>query len=550
MALAVGFTEADLVRAAGSKSFERGVHYVDLVKDLKITATKITATVSGTYDYGVQLTTRNRGLGWRCSCPQGREGFFCKHCVAVGLSALEASADSPRRIEEARAKNILDAWLESLSRRELLTELRGLLDEDGGLRRRLELRAATAAPDAATVRWAVGELVAPRDYVSDGEASEYAGDVREAAAAIGKLIEAGKAADAIQIAREAIALVAESFGYGDDSSGLVADAAHELMSAHLRACRAAPPEPGSLGDYLAGLLLGDDYGFGPDLGDYEDLLGDAGFARLRERIAAAYKENPKDWQAKRLMESIVKAEGDVDAIVAFYAADLDDRGSNHLRICQELDEAGRGDEALGWAERGMREATWPDPRLVEYLAGRYAAAGRADDLLRLRRARFEAERTLANYQLLRQAATGAGRWPAERRRALKLLDADARGSPHISGALAGPVLVDALLDDGDTDAAWAAAAGIASQAQWLRLADAAVASRPADALAVYLKAIERLKKLTGDDVYEQIARLLKSARACHDALGTITRFERYLAAFRADQRRKRNLMKILDQNGL
>lgn len=63
-------------------------------------------------------------------------------------------------------------------------------------------------------------------------------------------------------------------------------------------------------------------------------------------------------------------------------------------------------------------------------------------------------------ELLRQAATNSGTWTAERDKALKLLDADARRPrPHLSWAWGGPVLVDVLLDDGDLDAAWAAARG-------------------------------------------------------------------------------------------
>ena len=76
------------------------------------------------------------------------------------------------------------------------------------------------------------------------------------------------------------------------------------------------------------------------------------------------------------------------------------------------------------------------------------------------------------------------------------------------------------------------------------------ASRPADALAVYLKAIEPLKAMTGDKNYRQLASLLLSIRACHQALGTTAEFTRYLTVLRMEQKRKRNLMKILDQNGL
>ena len=52
------------------------------------------------------------------------------------------------------------------------------------------------------------------------------------------------------------------------------------------------------------------------------------------------------------MESLLKAEGDIDALVAFYSAHLDDRGQQHLTIARLLDEAGRGRRSrLGRARR-------------------------------------------------------------------------------------------------------------------------------------------------------------------------------------------------------
>ncbi|WP_170290432.1 hypothetical protein [Kitasatospora atroaurantiaca] len=47
-----------------------------------------------------------------------------------------------------------------------------------------------------------------------------------------------------------------------------------------------------------------------------------------------------------------------------------------------------------------------------------------------------------------------------------------------------------------------------------------------------------------------MARFLLQVRSCQRALETETDFSDYLAALRADQKRKRNLMKILDQHGL
>jgi uncharacterized Zn finger protein len=556
MAVSPAFTEADIKRAAGDRSFARGGEYLDAVEDLEIGGAEITASVYGNSEYRVSLAFGDEGLTGDCTCPYGREGFFCKHCVAVGLAVLKVGDDLPRHIEATRAgRQALESWLDSLSKEDLLAELLTLLNQDRDLRRRFELRAASVNADAVTVRRAVRELIMlpRRGYIEYSEAYAYANDVLKAATAIGDLIDAGGAVDAIGIAREAIGLLTEALEYVDDSSGAVGEASFELLNVHLRACKAAPPDPVSLADYVADLLLQPDSWLEPDLSDYAELLGAEGLATVRKRIAAAYAENPKNWVAKGLMEGVAKAEGDVDALIAIYAADLDDRGRNHLRIANELDAAGRDREALDWAERGLREAAHPDQQLADYLVGRYAAAGRHDDALRLRRDRFRVERTLVNYQALRQAATDSGAWSAERDSALALLRDDARQLRfRVPWAWGGPVLVDALLDDGDLDAAWPAAKGTAATTddQWLRLADASVGTRPADALAAYLRTVESLKQLTGNDTYQRIATLLLAARACHETLGTVTEFRRYVAALRADQKRKRNLMKILDQNGL
>jgi hypothetical protein len=114
----------------------------------------------------------------------------------------------------------------------------------------------------------------------------------------------------------------------------------------------------------------------------------------------------------------------------------------------------------------------------------------------------------------------------------------------------GPGWISALIYDGDVGAAWDAAAGVASDRQWLTLADLIGSDRPADALPVYLRAIEPLRSQTGDPVYQQVAVLLSKIQYCHQQLGTAPEFVAYLVALRADQKRKRNLIKLLDQSGL
>ena len=553
MALLLPFAEVDLKAAAGPRSYDRGLDYVSQVKDLEFDGAEVTATVYGSDVYEVCLIVDNRRSGnvvliGDCSCPFGQEGNFCKHCVATGLAALRLAERQQAIPASHEQRDRLVSWLGSLSKDELVAEILELLDSDRDLRRRLELRAAARQANVQQVRSAVENLVETDGFIEYAEARDYARDVSRAAEAIDALVDGGAAEDAIYLARDALDWVTEAYAATDDSSGSIGTAAHELLAVHLRACQAAPPDPVDLGEYLADVLIADNYGLAPDPQDYTDLLGDAGTAAIREHVAAVYEAGPKQWNARSLMESLLKTEGDIDALVAFYSAHLDDRGQQHLTIARVLDEAGRPDDALDWAERGVRGAARPDDRLIDYVAARYGAAGRRDDVLELRRSVFRTERSLPSYRALRQAATESGTWQVERPKALAELGKDAKIRP--SWSWNSPVLIDALLDDGDLDAAWTAVDSGASQDQRIRLADSSVATRPADALAVYLKAITPLIGQTGDSVYHQMARLLLSARACHETLGTADAFRQYLTLLRTSQKRKRNLMKILADNGL
>jgi uncharacterized Zn finger protein len=187
MSFIAELTRADVQRAAGRKSFDRALDYLGEVADLEITPAEITATVRGGREYDVRLRPGAHGLAGTCSCPQGQEGLFCKHCAAVGLVALEDSGLADSRLADggledsepgpaaaARARRAaLAGWLESLSRPELLAELRGLLDGDRELRRRFELRVAARGGDAGTVRRLVLDLARPpRSYEADGDAAQ------------------------------------------------------------------------------------------------------------------------------------------------------------------------------------------------------------------------------------------------------------------------------------------------------------------------------------------------------------------------------------------
>ena len=595
-ATGLGFTEADVMACAGRQSFERGLRYLDAITSLEVIGDQVIGTVRGTDDYLVVLQIGDESAevaGGRpraeCGCPYGQEGFFCKHCVAVGLTVLRQAAavpaqrsgrvgpsgertpgglDRPQAQAASGAKARpadLGSWLGSLSRDELILLVCEQAIQDDDWRQRLGLRAAGASADIPAVMTKAvdllrdadvvgrGGLVGPYGYLEGQESWHYARRIGEVAAAVRGLAEVGHADDATLIAEQALAAVARTSRHASDRAGVIADATDELLAVHQQACRAAGSDPVRLADFVGECMLVEAEIPEIDLADYEDLLGEAGLARLRARVTAAWTANRSGWPERFAMERVLIAIADVDALVELLSANLDDRGLTHLRISAIFDEAGRNDEALAWAERGVREAAQPDPRLADFIVARYCSAGRIDDALAVRRDRFEAAPSVAAYESLKEMSKRAGLWESTRDWALGVLRAKAPPA-HDSGGWPrwglGPVLIDVLIADGDVDAAWESARGVASDAQWVKLADLVAETRPSDALAVYRRQIDMLRSQTGDGAYERMACMLASARECHRELGTIHAFDAYLRALRLDEKRKRRLIRILDAHQL
>ncbi|MEV6121372.1 hypothetical protein AB0M23_12705 [Streptomyces sp. NPDC052077] len=497
-----------------------------------------------------------------CNCPYGREGNFCKHLVALGLSLMpeRAGPSGPSDDERERARG-LDDWLSGLTREDLLSLVRDEAATDARLRRRLELRAASDRGDLAGIKDRVLELLDMEGSLREGpqggvDLHEGADRADEALAAIRGLLHAGRAADAAVVAREALELLAARVGsVGEDDSwlGMLCSG---LVTVHHEACRAARPDPVDLARWLVTQAVGDTGGvIDADPLGHEDVLGERGMAAMRRFVREAWWANPTGLNEKYLMNRLARADRDIDTVIAVQAADLAPNGHTHLSIARELEDAGRHEEARAWAERGLREcedlATVAEA-LVDHLADLHHIAGRYTEALALRRDHFTARPTLRSYRRLRDAARSADSGPAERHEALELLRADAaRGSSRRGGARRATLLVDVLLDDKDTAAAWQAATRHgADDTQWLALADQTRPLRPAAALTVYLRLATPLTTETGNRAYTRLVDLLLSIRDCHQRLDTEVEFTAYVTTLRKTQKRKPNLMRLLDQNGL
>jgi uncharacterized Zn finger protein len=574
-----------LRRLAGPTWFERGERYAadGAVSALVEDGGVVVARVLGTSAYRVRLWVDGSALGFACSCPLGREGACCKHCVAVGLvwsaGGEQATGGEPRA--SVTTMDQVRAHLAGQSKDALVELLVAQAMGDERLHRRLLLEAtrpaepgvaSAAGPSVASMRAWIDQAARLNDFLDEDEAEDYAAGVEDVVDALERQLEDGHSAAVVELVEHAIDMVESSMSYVDDSGGDVGGVLGRLAELHLAACEQADLDPVALAERLfLRELNGESDTFFEALHGYAEALGPAGLAAyrklaeaqweqmaLRAKGAADYMVDHRRWRITHMMETLARVEGDVDGLVAVIARDLS-HAYAYLRVAEVLREAGRDDEALQWAERGM--AAFPEPRadsrLREFLAEQYHQRGRHDDAVGLVWEAFSAAPSLGAYQTLRQHVERAGQWPAWRERAL------ARLREHVATLREGrgvdrwamvgrdhSELVRVLLWEGEVEAAWAEArAGECAPALWLELADRRAGEHPEEVLPVYQRAVGGLLAQTGNDVYERAVELLRKVQELLHRLGREAEFASQIASIRTTQRRKRNLMKLLDAAG-
>ncbi|NNG05292.1 MAG: hypothetical protein HKM95_14505 [Inquilinus sp.] len=166
---------------------------------------------------------------------------------------------------------------------------------------------------------------------------------------------------------------------------------------------------------------------------------------------------------------------------------------------------------------------------------------------------------LETYRQLKRHGRRAKAWPGWRDRALALIReriADKKAEPSGRPLWMRPssrdhsLLVEIFLDECDPAAAWREAqAGGCSEGFWLRLAKTRERSHPDDAVRIYKNHVAALLRNTGDRVYNDAVGFLEKIRTIFAGSGADAAFRPYLTEIRAMHKRKRNLMKLLDQRG-
>ncbi len=292
-------TGETLRRLAGARSFERGEEYAatGAVGSLRWDESSIQAGVQGAERYRVRLELAGGALAGSCTCPVGREGLFCKHCVAVGLAWLERGreagkpAAAPTRGELHDRLAVLGA--------EALADL--LLEEaldDEYLHARLLALTSGASTDAAArfrqLEHAFDVAVDPGGFVAWNEAYGFVQALEEVIAAVESELGSGHGAEIVAFCEHALRRAEAACEYVDDSGGELGAVRERLEELHLAACREARPEPRALAERLFRWEVEGEWDtFFGAVERYADVLGEPGIACYRELAEAAWAGEPE-----------------------------------------------------------------------------------------------------------------------------------------------------------------------------------------------------------------------------------------------------------------
>ena len=610
--LGEAFTVAVVKALADPGPYQRGVAYSRerRVSAARATETGLEVTVQGTMPYVVELWVDDGEPCWSCTCPAAEDGSFCKHCVAVALTLDEdqrvdpSPAPLPAPVERlARVQalsratvgsrrrdadqdpppgsatddaHLLADFVDGLPQDRLAEIVFEQATSDWRLRERLlaEARAGRReGPDLREWRHRINGAFAPyRGFVDYREARGWAEGVGEIVDALEDLCDAGHPGAAVLLAEHAHRRAGEAIEYVDDSDGWLSIISDRLFEVHLRASTESSPEPVALAGRLVELEIASDLeGFRRAAVAYAEVLGDAGLAAYREQLesrrrriagSADHSEQEVDsWALRDALVGWALATGDPDVLIDVHRKGGRIHSDSVLEIARSLAAAGRGDEAVEWARRGLAEAgdrPWQTRSLREYLAELLRERGQVAAAVDLFWAAFRSDPSLESYRrLLAEAGEEPGvpggwarRCVAELRAQVAGQETDGEAAVRRVGLPAAAALAAVLLYEGRIDEAWSASLAFGcGREMWMTLARAREATHPLDAVDVYETQVLALIEMKKTPYYESAVDLMDRIRRLATEAGDPDRFAALLERVRTEHRAKRNLKKLLDGRG-
>ncbi len=567
-------TIATLKSAAGKKVFGRGESYCTngAITQLQVKDDRITAQVQGNELYRVNLWEEGGKLAYNCTCPHANDGYFCKHCVAVGLTWLAGITDFNHTDEPLPT----DSWqkirdyLAIQSPETLIKILLDVAKYDERIYRSFLLKAEPPEVNVntlKTLRKAIEKATHINSFTSRNGIEDIIADLEKTIDSLEELLTPNGAMTLLELTEYAIERLEKTIEDVNDcdEEGDIFSIDARLGKLHLQASLLAPIDPCVLAERLFQLemtLLETANSFDPIT--YSEALGKLGLQRYWELAEMEWRKyahlptrtdyDSQYFKIKRIMETLAAASGNTEELVAIHATDLSSAYA-YLNIAEIWTEAQQPEKALDWAERGLQafpEKT--DSRLRNFLIDAYLERGRNDEAVQLAWAQFLEQPSLTNYQQLHTVTSTIGHWSEYRERALNCLNEDimqaattARAwkpggkTPNYSRR------IEIALWENDLDAAHAAIQqGFCEQSLLIKTADIFASTRPQDALVIYQQMVVTFVDKTKQSAYEEAMVLIKKIATLMLALNQQQPLLEYLNALRVQYKAKRNFIALLD----
>jgi len=546
------FNVEALRTVAGNKVFARGEEYHrdGSVEILAVEPGRVLAEVSGTDDYRTVLKGHGTAIDGECSCPAFEDWGFCKHMVAVALSANERGADDVP--ENAGALARIRKFLKAKGADALVEMVVDIAERDSALFHRLDVAAATLHADDKTLearmRRAIDSATRTRGFVSYHEAGGWAAGVDEALDALADLAGNGRADMARKLADHAMDRIEEAIESIDDSEGHGSALLHRAGEIHLAACREAKPDPVAFAHDLFEREMNDGYDtFYGAAALYADVLGEPGLAEYRRLATEAWERLPmqigrsefsgNNFRLKKMLDFFAERDGNVQARIDIRAKDLSSPWK-YLQLAEFCLSQVREEEALRRAEEGLWvfEDGAPDERLVFFAAELLQKAGRKEDAEGQLWRAFE---KVPSHHLYRRLRKLGGK--RARERVIALLEGRLAQDKPTRWYAPADLLISVLIDEKMLGAAWSTVRQHRVSADIkLSLAKASEASNPEAAVGIYAEHVEQLVS-RGGSAYKEAAKLISHVATLRNEVDHAA----YVADLKTRHRRKRNFMKLL-----
>jgi tetratricopeptide (TPR) repeat protein len=472
------------------------------------------------------------------------------------------------------SKSGLSAFLAEQTAELLAQWLCELAQQDGQaeafLKRKIESATLSVGVEQ-RIRAAIVAATTLPDDLNPLETSKIAVLLEAIVSDLEQLLQSQGASLLVELSEYAIEQIEQALEQINDVNGDIGGVLENIGALHLQACMIARPDPLALAERLFGyeatFLLET---FLDSARTYQIVLGEVGLQRFYElaetewrRFESASHQHQHDgngienrrWRITHIVETLAQLMGNLEQWVNIKSRDLS-QAHHYLQIATMVNNAGRTESALDWAERGLHAfPERPDNRLRDFLADLYMGVGRNEDALELIWIQMETQPNLEHYRKLCEWSTRFGMWPFQRERAMQrviaVTEQEARMINRWRPVPAGPdqtLLVEIALWENDISAAWRyAQAGQVRREVLLALVLRLETVQQTAAIALYRRLLDSSLKEGGDWGYLDMANLLKNWADLMLKNARIDEAKSYLAQVQQQFSSDAQLQKILSQ---